>query len=914
MIVFFNYNLRANNPNSIAVGEKLTIRFMNLKEVKIDTERARTLSELDVSGNPIEGLPATLKLAKNLKVLRLNFCTQLDLVALARLIKNLLIEEIELNNCQIIFIPFEITGIKTLKKISLENNMLQELPWNIFYNDSLKYLNIAHNNIEQLDGDIEKASGLTYLNISYNPMLYQITFLANVSNLEKLQTLECSGVSVLPKEWLFPRSLTSLVMDDCKADFPKKISGCENIENLSMLRYNYGEIEQILSTWGCTNIKTLAVSGTIVDKIPDNIGALKKLEKLDFGCQTLSSTPNLSGLEALKEVHLAITDTVSLQSVLKSLASVKVLQVLDLKGCNFKSLPVEIKSLASLQEFSAENTNTQNIGSCLFSLTNLKAIELRGNKISGGQMQELKKKLPNAQVYFDALLPTEGVINKPFPAINLKPEEFTVNNQRDTLIKTTNGTEIKIPAHSIVDKDKKEVKGSVKVNFTSYYDPLEIYTSGITMTADSGGVKKDFASAGMFTLNAKTNNNQDAYVKKGKKLEVNFVSKSPNQPFNYYYLDTTQKNWVQIGKDNLNTDVKRKMIRKYPTMPQNPFKIKFAKISTHITQENSKSPVYFTLSVPEDKRKDKNLKKDTLYYDPYEINVLSRNSWKYAGDTAGRFYNLMDSPQDKYFISYSVKKNKKRKKDLFLHSKEGVEIVIRPNREKDCFDIIFYLYNDSMIVEAIPAISNTDPSKTQANIKRSYENYVIQYNQNTSSRINRVSKFNKKYKEYLQSMTNYERLCQAYNNKDVSDKEYKKLYDAVLKNEWDTLLQKPATVDNIIRSFQVTGFGTYNCDYFFRPENTIVSTPYFVNVENKTRVNVSTITLIDLKENSYIQAKAHELKFAPERSYWVFAKTSDNRTCFASFTTGSTNNGLKSIPVKIVNATSIEDLRKQLEY
>ena len=182
------------------VKEKLSFTFMNLQEVKLDSSQIPFITELDLSGNPFSELPDILSKAEKLKVLRLNFCRNLNVKTLVAIIQKLQLEELELNNCNFTYIPYEIANMRSLKKISLQHNFIQEIPWNLYYNSNLVSLNVAYNDIYQLDEDAKLFQNLNELNISYNPLLKNTTWCNIVGVLTNLQLLDCSGAASLPED------------------------------------------------------------------------------------------------------------------------------------------------------------------------------------------------------------------------------------------------------------------------------------------------------------------------------------------------------------------------------------------------------------------------------------------------------------------------------------------------------------------------------------------------------------------------------------------------------------------------------------------------------------------------------------------------------------------------------------------
>lgn len=899
----------ATEPSS----SRLDLRFMNLKTIELDSARAAVLTDFNVSGNPITSLPENLKYAKQLKSVKLNYCTRLEIASLEKMLEGLPIEELELENCNLVYLPMELAGIRTLKRISIKNNLIQELPWNLFTNTNLEYLNVDGNDLEALDKDIEKLYQLTYLNISNNPCLQRSDWWQPVEKLGTLKTLECSGAKKLPKEWSLSLNLEELVINDCRANFPEKILKCQQLKKLTV--YNSpADADVILKALDARELTELKLSGYTITQIPDLAGEYQKLQTLEIEAVKLTYVSDkLSAAAQLGKLTARIADNASLAMLFKALANNNALEEVDLSNGKLKQLPDEISYVRSVRKLSLQGNALQNAGNGIYKLDKIEEMDLRGNTLSADEMAKLVKAFPQARLYYDQVLPAAptSYIQKPFPALDLQPEKYTVNPAKDTVLVSSNGTRITIPANCIVDKKGKPVKEKTRLDYTTYYDPLAVYASGIPMTADSAGVKKSFASAGMFSLNATYGNNQSAYLKKGARVKIDFVSNSPNQPFKYWYLDTVKKNWVQTGQDNfVRQPPKRLPYKRYPRIPGSPYKIFYSTIhfSTigRYSKKNNNPEFRIWATAPDNKNKSR----DSICYYPSEMGVYGDKTWKYVGDSLYEFNQLVHPQNQSKF--FKVDNFDKKRQRSYYTSQDEVEITIRPDKEKDCFVITFVRENDSISINAIPLISNNDPVRTQKTNRSLYEEYYKRYAGNETTKGARMKTFKKEYQAYKKRMQKYDALTKAYFDKNVSIEEYQELYNKVNTDELAVLNKSAASFETITRSMEITGFGTYNCDYFMRQENPIVSAPAFVNQDNNARIDVAKVTVIDLEENAYIEAAPGEVKLFANRNYWMFCKTSDNRVVFG--TVGATNRSIKSVPVKYIQAATLEELRKQIRY
>ncbi len=115
------------------------------------------------------------------------------------------------------------------------------------------------------------------------------------------------------------------------------------------------------------------------------------------------------------------------------------------------------------------------------------------------------------------------------------------NNNKPAKLKTKNGTVITIPKNAFTDSSGNRIKSDITIKYRDFYNPLDFFLSGIPMDYDSLGTNYTFTSAGMFEINAVSGKKQ-LYLKKGKKIELKFVSKYKDT-YNIYYYDTINNEW-----------------------------------------------------------------------------------------------------------------------------------------------------------------------------------------------------------------------------------------------------------------------------------------------------------------------------------------------------------------------------------
>lgn len=128
--------------------------------------------------------------------------------------------------------------------------------------------------------------------------------------------------------------------------------------------------------------------------------------------------------------------------------------------------------------------------------------------------------------------------------------KYTVNANKGGVITHSSKSQITVPKAAFVKKDGKEVTGSVEIHYREMHDVADQLVSGIPMMYDSAGSKFHFESAGMVDIKG-FHNGEEVFIRPGKNLDINMVSRKDGSRFNVYYLDTIAKKWNFIGKDKI---------------------------------------------------------------------------------------------------------------------------------------------------------------------------------------------------------------------------------------------------------------------------------------------------------------------------------------------------------------------------
>jgi hypothetical protein len=140
-------------------------------------------------------------------------------------------------------------------------------------------------------------------------------------------------------------------------------------------------------------------------------------------------------------------------------------------------------------------------------------------------------------------------VNPPIPNADIPYITFDYNTNSDTIL-VIGDTKIEIKKNSIVDENGNTIKGTAKISYREFMNPAQIMLSGIPMEYDSAGNKSTFSSAGMIEIKGEAEG-KPVFIAEDKGINISFKSPKAGNDYNLYYLDTIKKNWVYMGKDEI---------------------------------------------------------------------------------------------------------------------------------------------------------------------------------------------------------------------------------------------------------------------------------------------------------------------------------------------------------------------------
>lgn len=137
--------------------------------------------------------------------------------------------------------------------------------------------------------------------------------------------------------------------------------------------------------------------------------------------------------------------------------------------------------------------------------------------------------------------------------VNLKPEEYLINPNRDTILQLPTMSSLAIPANTIVGMNNQLIPGLVSVKIREIHKANELIASGISMRYFDDQKKEWWLqTAGMFDIQAYYQG-RPTKIAEGKAINVNLVS-SVEGPYDFWQFDRQAENWNNLG---LNANTRR---------------------------------------------------------------------------------------------------------------------------------------------------------------------------------------------------------------------------------------------------------------------------------------------------------------------------------------------------------------------
>ncbi len=588
------------------------------------------------------------------------------------------------------------------------------------------------------------------------------------------------------------KNLITLELDDNgSAPIPSNIKGIENLISLTITNYDVVDADKLFEalTWiPALQSLTLASNGYI--KMEKDCAFPKSLTSLDLSDNWLSYLPD--GIAKTSQLH-----------------------AIDITENNFTDADPVVRLLENLPLQSIK-VNCHDKRDSLIFMKTFPALDLQiaiyhevdnPNYIKKNNKIEAMPAITN--IYRNVVKPRVGD-----PEIVRK--KYTIENNQATTLNYYSGTEIHIPEAAFVDSAGKAVTDNVDIYYREFKDIVDIFASGVPMGYDSAGQKYPFRTGGMFEMYA-FNGNQPVMLAPGKKIGFDFAVVDTAKGFNLYRLNQNTGNWNfngplagnKVSGKNKFSEAYRLYNRLWRTnIDTTSFADRYAdstyartwKVSPSIfarkkgwPEPNFRVKRVFKYSNVKEIRKLPNFILDIKSYPEYkELTVYRGYVWAYAGNLSRKDFQKKYVSRKKWAdarVSYLPADNK-----FIIELKSPFEVVT---------------------MEAYPIKPNFTTDTKQ------YEKTYVRLDNRYNKALKKVGeKFNKDNKEsYTHEQSfNWKLIISVMSpaEKAMSRDEWLAYARKRMAMEKDSIDRLAFTYDNFTRSFEIDGFGIWNCDQIMR--------------------------------------------------------------------------------------------------
>ncbi|PWA98907.1 disease resistance protein (TIR-NBS-LRR class) [Artemisia annua] len=270
------------------------------------------------------------------------------------------LERLDLEDCyQLVQIDMSVEFLKELVYLNLSGCSDLKIESFLFIKrlESLKVLCLNRLHLKQFPDIIpgEGNSALLELRFRSNDIEELPSSIANFQELVHLDLHSCRKLRSLPVSICGLRRLRTLKLYGCiLEELPESIGLLECLEKLNL---SFAHIKHLPdSICMLKNLKTLDLSSCLnLEKLPQDLGKLECLENLILKeCQQVTDIPD-STCELRRLKYFSLLDCVQLYILPKKLGDLKCLKVLNLKGTRIRHLPQDLRLLKGLEIFEPDS-------------------------------------------------------------------------------------------------------------------------------------------------------------------------------------------------------------------------------------------------------------------------------------------------------------------------------------------------------------------------------------------------------------------------------------------------------------------------------------------------------------------------------------------------------------------------------
>ncbi len=331
--------------------------------------------------------------------------------------------------------------------------------------------------------------------------------------------------------------------------------------------------------------------------------------------------------------------------------------------------------------------------------------------------------------------------------------------ENSSIVQTKDGSLLVFEENSLLDKNGKALTKPVALNFKEYHNVIDQILCKTPMTYDSAGTTYHFESAGMFDLSSVNN---EIKINPEAPIKVMLNSKKNGTNYNLYQYNEDAKNWKYLSKDNTPSDyTKAKALKDLKAKEESKQKNEekeLQKLNIEKNQKEQEKPI-----LPHEENKDRfHIKLDVNYKDLPELAYFKN----------ARFEVLPNA-------NFDPQKSK------------VVWDYVSAKKDKESYVLTFFKGKSQYEVPAVPVLNKAEYTSE----KRKYEIRMNAYKMTIDSINEAQIEKSKRLEIAKKNVAAIIHFDMVNNPIHVVDENI----TGAMENE-------------VLRTFTVSNFGTFNCD------------------------------------------------------------------------------------------------------
>lgn len=888
LVFLFTVSSSAQNAYSLEQlskdPEKYTGLVLNefVFSIQDEPELLKNIETLDLSYSGIEKLPDVIKNLPALKKLNISGNHLLDINQTVEVLKNTKVEVLNISDCGLVFLPFQLKYLKHLTVLIGDKNSIAELPIELTHCTQLQNLSLAYNHLDSIQVGLQNLPNLKKLDLSHNRGLKMSHLINDANDFPALENIVLNGVKEFPNT-LGLRSKALNEIDFSSTEF-KDINQLDKkglkvksviMENCDQLDYDFA-----CNTLGAEEVNKLRLADETIDKLPYGVQKMKSLEELSLKAPKIPYLPSLNNHKELKRLSV---ESDELTTIFRSINLLDSLAYLDISKTNIGYDEVD----RLLQHFPHT--------------------EVVYNPRKQGRAIEFPKHLFRSD------------INAPFKELLKSAFIFKFSGKEKAEIVLPSGTVFDAPANGFVNNKGAVYKGEIEFEISEYKNGLDIYFSGIPMLYDSANTLYGFESGGMYNMVARDSIGNNLELKDGASVGL-----TTNLPDNlggfgtYVFRDGV---WVLQSSPVTDGFVAPRAFSQFQmgTVGLNADK----PISPHLLYEDL--ALVFTQG---DEVKGFEMKIYKGWTGERQQGAAGFNRAESGKVTLKPFRALQRYKWIVVEYDFNSKlKNWKKHQDAQRKARLKLNktvltfpkidsVYIEPLIEEDCFELVVKTWSDEFRVKIIPDMQNVGPRSSKRRLTNMWKSY--------ERGLSRVEKHNN------QVRTMYERDMSVYQNQLVSwfvdstelalKKSDPEAYKKLMATRRKTVQYESGVLAGLANSkqFRFNALGPCNIDRIMTDLLANYQSVKMIPVTmSGASINLEHFSVVSSRYASAMQYTGDTFSFSNRSSNLIIGKTRDGMMAYVTkndFEGLEFSEGLNEIRFNIIDPskTSPEALSKIL--